>query len=200
MNPRQWLLDQLWNRLRKSAQSNLGEKGWTCYYGGNRGISSWICPQASKLCPAPRPVYKMTTPEERPPSETQAPGVGLSRQPGLKVPGGPHTRSHSNYTCGTLGINNCGGPMDRFSFAHWGNFLCAHWSPWSAFLLIQYCNGTVWMSQTLLCQWSFKWQLGLCAVFSRVSNHTRVSLTPSREGYTKQGPGLCFHEYGTISF
>ena len=70
MKPQQWLLDQLWNRLRKSAQSNLGEKGGTCYYGGNRGISSWICPQASKLRPAPCPVYKMTTPEERPPSET----------------------------------------------------------------------------------------------------------------------------------
>ena len=70
MKPQQWLLDQLWNRLRKSAQSNLGEKGGTCYYGGNRGISSWICPQASKLRPAPCPVYKMITPEERPPSET----------------------------------------------------------------------------------------------------------------------------------
>ena len=34
------------------------------------------------------------------------------------------------------------------------------------------------MRQTLLRQSSFEWQLGLCAVFSRVSNHARVSLTP----------------------
>ena len=42
MKPQQWLLDPFWNRLRKSAKSNPGEKGWTSYYGGNRGISSWI--------------------------------------------------------------------------------------------------------------------------------------------------------------
>ena len=36
--------------------------------------------------------------------------------------------------------------------------------------------------------------------FSFLSNHARVSLTPSGEGYTEQGPGLCFHEYGTYSF
>ena len=48
------------------------------------------------------------------------------------------------------------------------------------------------MSQTLLCQSSYKWQLGLCAVFSWVSVYTRVSLTTSGEGYTEQGLGLCF--------
>ena len=55
------------------------------------------------------------------------------------------------------------------------------------------------MSQMLLFQSSFKLQLGLWSVFSRVSNHARVSLTPSGEGYTEQGSGLCFHEYGTHS-
>ena len=38
------------------------------------------------------------------------------------------------------------------------------------------------------------------AIFSWVSNHARVSLIPSGEGYAEQGPGLCFHEYGTCSF
>ena len=56
------------------------------------------------------------------------------------------------------------------SFAHWDNFLCAHWSPSFAFLPIHYCNGTVRMSQTLLFHSSFKLQLGICAVFSRVSD------------------------------
>ena len=56
------------------------------------------------------------------------------------------------------------------------------------------------MSQTLLCQSSFKLQLGLYAVFSRVSYCARLSLTPSGEGYTEQGPGLYFHEYGPALF
>ena len=63
----------------------------------------------------------------------------------------------------------------------------------------RYHNEAVWMSQMLLYQSSFKLQLELWTVFSRVSNHARVSLTPSGEGYTEQGSGLCFHEYGTHS-
>ena len=56
------------------------------------------------------------------------------------------------------------------------------------------------MSQMLLFQSSFKLQLGLCAIFTRVSDRARVSLTPFGEGYTKQGPCLCFHEYGALPF
>ena len=56
------------------------------------------------------------------------------------------------------------------------------------------------MSQRLLCQPSFKLQLGFCAVFSGVSNRARVSLSPSGKGYTEQCPGLYFHEYGTHFF
>ena len=75
--------------------------------------------------------------------------------------------------------------------------------PLVCFLPIHYHNGTVWMSLTLLFQPSIKLQLGLCAFFFfffLVSNHARVSLTPSGEGCTKQGPVLSFHEYGTCSF
>ena len=53
-------------------------------------------------------------------------------------------------------------------------------------------NGAVWMSQILLFQSSFKLQLGLCVVFSCVSDHAGVSLTPSGEGYTEQGPRPLF--------
>ena len=56
------------------------------------------------------------------------------------------------------------------------------------------------MNQTLLHVSSFRRQLGLCAVFSRVSDRTGVSIPPSGEGYTEQGPGLCFHEYGACRF
>ena len=68
-----------------------------------------------------------------------------------------------------------GGAISRFPFGHWGNFLCAHWSPWSAFLPTYYCNGAVWTTQMLLFQSSFKLQLGLCTIFSQVSNCARVS-------------------------
>ena len=43
---------------------------------------------------------------------------------------------------------------------------------------------------------SFKLELGLSAVSSRVSDPARVSLTLSGDGYTGQGPGFRFHEYG----
>ena len=91
-------------------------------------------------------------------------------------------------------INN-GEPVSWFPSGHWDNLLCAYWGLWSTFSLIYYCNGTVWMSQTLFFQLSAKLQLGLCAVFTWVSDHTRVSLTPLGEGYTEQAACLCFHEY-----
>ena len=76
-------------------------------------------------------------------------GVGLSRQSGLKVPGGPHTSSHPNYTWGTTGINSCGGPIRQFPFRYWGNLLRAYWSPWPTFFPIHFRNGTVWTSQKM---------------------------------------------------
>ena len=39
-----------------------------------------------------------TTLQERLPPEAQVSGVRLSKQSGLKAPGGPHTSSHPNYT------------------------------------------------------------------------------------------------------
>ena len=53
-----WLLDPLWNSLRKNAQRDPGEKGWTCHYCGNEGHLKWDWPEASKLPPAPCPVCK----------------------------------------------------------------------------------------------------------------------------------------------
>ena len=55
--------------LRISAQKNPDEKGWACYYCGQERHLKQDCPQASKLPLAPCPVCKMTTPEERLPSE-----------------------------------------------------------------------------------------------------------------------------------
>ena len=61
--------------------------------------------------------------------------------------------SHPNYTWGTR-VLITGGPVSWFSFGHWGNFLCAHWSPWSTFPPVYYHNGTVWLRQKLLFQLS----------------------------------------------
>ena len=47
----QWLLDMLWNSLRKTAQRNPDEKGWICYYCEKERHLKWDCPQASKLPP-----------------------------------------------------------------------------------------------------------------------------------------------------
>ena len=47
LKPPKCLLDPLWNGLRRSAQSNPGEKGWTYYYGGKERHLKQDCPQAS---------------------------------------------------------------------------------------------------------------------------------------------------------
>ena len=86
------------------------------------------------------------------------------------------------------------------SFGYSGKFLCAHWSSWSTFLQIHYHNGTVWMSQMLLFQSSFKLQLGLCTIFSQLSICAGVSLPPSGKGYSEQGPGLCFSWIWSLLF
>ena len=109
----------------KNAQRDPGEKGWTCYYCGKEEHLKRNCPQASKLPPAPclvckGPQWKRDFPQRRRSQESD------SRQSGLKVPRGPHTSSRPNYTQGTPGINNCGGPIRQFPLRHWGNVLHAY--------------------------------------------------------------------------
>ena len=130
------------------------------------GYLKWDCHQASKPPPAPCPVCKGPywrrdcPPRCRPQrlssqdnQDQRCPGVP-TQAPILMIPEEPQV------------FNTCGGSISQFSFGHWGNFLCAHWSPWPTFLLIHYHNGTVWTSQMLLFQSSFKLQLGLCTIFS----------------------------------
>ena len=165
-----------------------------------RGHLKWDCSQGSKPTPVPCPICKGPHWRIDCPPTCRSQGSDSQGNWDWWFLGGPHTSSHPNYIWGTLGINNCGGPIRWFPFGHWGNFLCAHWSTWSTFLPIHYHNGAVWMSKTLLFQSSFKLQLGLCNIFSQVSNCARVSLTLSGEGYTEQGPGLYFYKYGDCSF
>ena len=105
----------------------------------------------------------------------------------------PEEHSISNWGAG-------GGGRRAIFLSTLGQLSLCSLKPQSTFLLTHDCNGTVWMRQIVLSQSSFKQQLGLCAVFSWVSDCTWVSLTPSGEGYTEQGPGLCFNEYRACFF
>ena len=197
LKPQQWLLDMLWNSLRKTAQKNPDEKGWTSYYCGKEEEHlKWNCPQASKLPPL-TPCLDCKGPYWRrdcPPS-CRPLGVGLSRQSGLKVPKGPHISPHPNYTWGTPGINNGGGPISRFSFEHWDNFLRAHWGPdplssWSTMVMGLSGWAKCYYGSHLL---SGNWDSVLFLIMPE-------SPSPLLGRDTEQGPDLCFHEYGTSSF
>ena len=156
-----------------------------------RGYLKWDCPQASKpnLAPCPvckGPYWRRDCPLKGRPQRLDSQGNQDWRCLGAPTQAPILIATEEPWVLLTVGGQSVDFLLDtRATFS-------AHWSPWSTFLLIHYCNGTVRMSETLLFQPSFKLQLGLCAVFSRVSDHARVSLTPSGEGYTEQGPGLCF--------
>ena len=119
----QWLLDLLWNSLRKMPRRTQLKRGGLVITVEGRVISNGIalrhlsCPQL--LCP----VCKDHIGEK-----TALWGVG-PRAWTLKTIGtegaqGPHTNFHPNYTWGTLGVNNCGRPISQF-LLDTGTTLCS---------------------------------------------------------------------------
>ena len=168
--------------------------GWACYYCGKEGHLKWDFPQASKLPLAPwlackGPHWRRDSPLRHRPQESDSQGKWDWRCPGFptEVP----ILITSEEPCVLI----TEGPISQFSFGHWDNFLFT-----KACDLISSLSTTVlgrakhfYVSHPL----SYNWDSVLC---SRVSNHARVSLTPSGEGYTEQDPSLCFHDYGASSF
>ena len=165
----------------KNAQRNPGEKGWTCYYCGKEGHLKRDCPQASKLSPAPGPVCKGPYWKRDCPPRCRPQGSDSQDSLDWRCPGFP-TQAPILITPEEPWVLITVGEVNQsISFGHWGNILCAHWSPWPAFLLIHYCNGTIWWAKHYVSHpLSGNWDS--CAVYSRVSNHARVSLTPSGDG------------------
>ena len=111
---------------------------------------------------------------------------------------GPHTTPHPNRPWGTLGINNCGGPISQFSFGHWGSFLLSKAPgllsfPFTTAMGLSGQAKCYYSSHTLSCNWD-------SVLFSRVSN--RASLPHPFWGgicWTRSRP-LFSYIWGTCSF
>ena len=184
----------------KNAQRGPGEKGRACYYCGKEGHLKRDGPQASKLTPSPCPVCKGPHWKRDCPQRRRSPGSDSQDNQGWRCPGIPTQAPVLITPEEPQVLIIVGGPIHRFPFRYWGELFCAYWRPWPTLFPIRFRNGTVWTSQKVVFQLLFILQLGLCAIFAQVSDHARISLTPFGEGYTDQGPCLCFHEYGALPF
>ena len=172
----------------KNAQRNLGEKRWTCYFCGKEGHLKWDCPQASKPPPAPGPACKGSYWRSDCSLRCRPQGADSQDNQDWRYPGVP-TQALVLITPEETQVL-----ITVDFFRTLGHISPCSLKPLVSFPPAHYHTMAVWMSQRLLYQSSCKLQLGLCAVFS---NPAGVSLTPSGEGYTEQGPGLYFHKYGT---
>ena len=163
--PSTWLWKSFLNSLKKMPRGTQVKRDGLAVTVERRGTSSGIALRhLSCLRHLSRPRLHVWSTKDHTGRETALRSLGL-RGRTLKtirteVPGGPHTSSRPNYTWGTPGINNCGGPIRRFPFRYCSNLLCAYWSPWPTFFPICFHNGTVWTSQKVLFQLFFILQLG----------------------------------------
>ena len=88
----------------KSAQRDPGGKRQICYHCGKEGHLKWDGHQASKLPPGSDQTEKHQTEKHQAEKQGETalrgtgPRVELSGKSGQKMPGGPHTSSHPNYT------------------------------------------------------------------------------------------------------
>ena len=112
--PSQWLWEPFLKSLRKMNRRTQVKRYELAITVERRGTSSGIA-----LRHLSHPRLHVWSAKDHTGRETSLRGIGvsrvrLSRQSGLKVSRGPRTSFHPNYTWGTLGINNCGGPISQF--------------------------------------------------------------------------------------
>ena len=188
-----WLLNLLWNSLRKKAQRYPSEKGWTCYYCGKEGYLKRDCSQVSKppqlLCLVWKgPYWRRDCPLKCRPQgsdsqgnrdwrcprvPTQASILIIPEEPWVVITVGAQSVDFLLDTGGTFSVlTEAPGPLSFWSTTVMGL------SGWAK---------CYYFSHPL----SFSWD---SVLFSQVFNHARVSLIPSGEGYTEQRPALCFHK------
>ena len=161
-----------------------------------RGTSSGIALR-DLSCPPVRSVRHHTGELCAP--EVYVSGLRLSRQSGLRVLWGPHTRSHPNYTWGTSGISNCGGQSLDFLLDTGTTYSVLTESPGP---LSPLSASVMWLSVWAKCYYfscllSRNWD---SVLFSQEFLIVQSLPHPFGKGYIKQGPCLCFHEYGALSF
>ena len=193
---KQWLLDLLWNSLRKNTQRDSGRKGRTCYYCGKEGHLKGDCPQVSKL---PHVRSASTALQKRRPPRHRPQGLDSQGNQAWRCPG-LLTQVPILITLEEPGVLIAvRGQSVDFLLDTWANFSVLAKAPGPLFSQ----STTVMALSGRAKHYYFSHPLshnGDSMLFSGVSNHAKVSLTPSGEGYTVQGSGFCFHEYGTYSF
>ena len=161
-----------------------------------RGISSWIalrhlsCP--GLVCQGPH--WRRDCPLTCRPH-----GSDSQDNPDWRYLGGPHTSSHSNYTWGNPGINNCGGSIRLFILDTGATFSVLTEAPGllsSRSITIMRLSGWAkhyYFSHPLSCNWG-------SVLFSQEFLIVAESPSPLLGRDILSKVQHCFHEYGACSF
>ena len=195
-----WLWKLLWISLKRKMPRGIQVKrDGLAITVQRRGISSKVALRRLNLPRLPVRSVKDHNRGENAPRGVGPRGQAL-RTIRTKCAQSPHTSSCPNNTWGTQVLVTVGGQSIDFLLDTEATFsvLTEALSPLSS----QSTTGMgpsgwakrCYFNHPLSCSWDF------VLFFSQVSDHPKVSFTPSWEGYIEQGPDLSFHEYGACSF
>ena len=149
----------------KSAQRDPSIGGWACYYCRKVEHLKQNCSQVSKPLLAPCLICKGPHWRRHCPQRYRPQGSDSQDNQDLRSPGVPTQAAILITFEEPWVIITVGGQSVSFLLDTKANYSVLTESPWLTFHPIYYCNGAVWMSQTLF-QSSSKLQLGLCSIFS----------------------------------